>query len=282
MLALKLIEAGKLALSDRLGGFFDVSADKKDITIWHLMTHTSGLPAHVELWRNGSGPERVVDDIMSQTLLYAPGAGVTYSCLGYITLGKICEKLGGAGLDILAQKMVFEPLGMADTCYNPVNRGNIATTEYSFDEDRYIHGEVHDENARYIGGVSGNAGVFSTAGDCAKFALMLANKGVHNGREFINRDLLLESIKNHTANLDEGRGLGFAVKSGLPSSAGNIFPDGSYGHTGFTGTSIWVDIKTTQYLALLTNRVHPTRENDAMIQYRKEIHDACAADYRGI
>ena len=126
----------------------------------------------------------------------------------------------------------------------------------------------------------GNAGIFSTVSDMVLFTVMLANKGVHNGKEFINRDLFLESIQNHTKALDEGRGLGFVVKQGLPSSAGNIFPDGSYGHTGFTGTSIWVDIETTQFLVLLTNRVHPTRENDAMIQFRRDIHDASAEDYR--
>ncbi|MCL2702480.1 MAG: beta-lactamase family protein [Defluviitaleaceae bacterium] len=281
MVALKFIEEKRLNLSDPLDYFFDTPADKKGVTIWHLMTHTSGLPAHVDLWRIPfSGPERVSDDILKQPLLYDTGKDVTYSCLGFILLGKICEKLGGAGLGHLADDMVFKPLGMKNTGYNPINTKNIVSTEYSFEEGRYICGEVHDENARYIGGVSGNAGIFSTIGDCAVFAQMLASKGSHDGKEFINRDLFLESIKNHTIGLSEGRGLGFVVKAGLPSSSGNVFPDGSYGHTGFTGTSIWIDIETTQYLALLTNRVHPTRENEAMIRHRKEIHDVCATDYR--
>ena len=281
MVALKFLESGKLRLDDKVSKFFEVPSDKKDITIWNLMTHTSGFPAHIDLWARND-PASVCEHILEQTLMYAPGDGVTYSCLSFILLGKICEHISGKGLDVLARDLVFGPLGMENTGYNPKDRSNIAATEYSFEEKRYIHGEVHDENARYLGGVSGNAGIFSNIKDCVIFAHMLANKGVHEGKEFINRDLFLESIKNHTSTFSEGRGLGFVVKSGLPSSAGSFFPDGSYGHTGFTGTSIWVDIETSQYLALLTNRVHPLRDNEAMLIHRKAVHDASFKDYRGI
>lgn len=278
MVALKFIESDKLRLSQRLGDFFDAPADKQNVDIWHLMTHTSGLPAHVKLWGLGA-PADAVRHILGLSPLYAPGSGVTYSCLGFILLAKICEQVGGANLDVLARNMVFGPLGMINTGYGPIADENVAATEYDFEEGRYTIGRVHDENARYLGGVSGNAGLFSPIGDCAIFAQMLANKGIHNGKEFINRDLFNDSIRNHTPGLDEGRGLGFVVKCGLPSSAGEIFPDGSYGHTGFTGTSIFVNAETAQYLALLTNRVHPTRENEGMVGHRKRVHDASAEDY---
>lgn len=282
MLALKLLENGRLRLSDSIGEFMPCPDVKKDITIWHLMTHTSGLPAHVELWKITESPENVTDVILGLDLLYKPGTGVTYSCLGFILLGKIIKKVYGSGLDILAKTLVFEPLGMDNAGYNPANRSTAAATEYSEDLGSYIKGVVHDENARFLGGVSGNAGVFATLDDCAVFARMLAGKGVYNGKPFIDGELFAESIKNHTQGLGEGRGLGFVVKDGLPSSAGNLFPDGSYGHTGYTGTSVWVDISTGQYVVFLTNRVHPTRLNDKLIEFRKAVHDACARDYRGL
>ncbi|MDR1705665.1 MAG: beta-lactamase family protein [Clostridiales bacterium] len=282
MVALLMLQDGRLNLSYPLTRFFDCPPDKGGITVWHLMTHTSGLPAHEELWKRCRTPDAVTAEILGLGLLYAPGTGVTYSCLGYILLGKICEFIGGKSLDILAREMVFNPLGMNDTGYNPADKDNAASTEFSVEINAYKKGIVHDENAWFLGGVSGNAGLFSTISDCAVYAVMLANRGAHNGREFINRDLFNEAMRNHTPGLEEGRGLGFVVKAGLPSSAGNVFPDGSYGHTGYTGTSVWVDCETGQYTVFLTNRVHPTRENGLLVQYRKEVNDMSAKDYREI
>jgi CubicO group peptidase (beta-lactamase class C family) len=247
------------------------------------MTHTSGLPAHVDLWtRPGITPETAAAEILRLDLLYAPGSEVTYSCLGYILMMKICEAIGGKSLDILAREMVLKPLGMNSTFYNPADKSNVASTEFSPEINAYKKGIVHDENAWFLGGVSGNAGLFSTVADCSVYAVMLANRGAFDGREFINRDLFNEAVRNHTTGLEEGRGLGFVVKAGLPSSAGSIMPDGSYGHTGYTGTSVWVDCETAQYVVFLTNRVHPTRENALLVQYRKEVNDACVRDYRSL
>ena len=131
-----------------------------------------------------------------------------------------------------------------------------------------------------MGGVSGNAGVFARIGDMAAFAVMLANQGAANGQAFIQPELFEQAIKNHTLHCEEGRGLGFAVRGRMPVSCGDIFPEGSYGHTGFTGTSLWVDIETSQYVVFLTNRVHPSRENTKLIAFRSVVHNACAREYR--
>ena len=304
MVVFKFIDAGKLRLDDKIGVFFDVPADKEKITIRHLMTHASGLPPHVMLSDFCANPQDAYAYILGVPLLASPGADVAYSCLGYILLGKICELLGGAPLDKLAAEMVFIPLGLDNTMYNPdVHNGNFAATEYDKERGACLSGVVHDEDARFMGGVAGNAGVFSDIADCAVFAQMLANKGRIGGRAckgvsacggvgtdasagcdnndaFISSNLFEEAIINHTPHCDEARGLGFAVKGAGPVSCGNIFSVGSYGHTGFTGTSVWVDAETTQYVVFLSNRVHPSRENVLLTPFRGVLHDCCATAYR--
>jgi CubicO group peptidase (beta-lactamase class C family) len=282
MVALKLIEKNKLRLEDTLSLFFCAPKDKKDINITQLMTHTSGLPADIDLEKEADSPAGACTAILNTPLLAKPGALVEYSCLGFILLGKICETIAGAGLDILAREYVFEPLGLTSTGYCPdiENNGNFAITEYANDKNSWLCGIVHDENARFLNGISGNAGVFSNIKDAALFAKMLANRGSVNGQSFIDPELFNEAIKIHTPQFDEGRGLGFAIKSRVPVSCGTIFPVGSYGHTGFTGTSLWVDAETTQYVVFLTNRVHPTRENVKLLPFRGELCDCCAREYR--
>jgi CubicO group peptidase (beta-lactamase class C family) len=280
---LKLIDSGVLKLTETLDMFFVIpigtdTARTGKITVKQLMTHTSGIPAHVMLSDMASDPGDVYDTILKLPLLDDPGKNVVYSCLGYILLGKICEMLGGAGIGDLARDMVFKPLGMTSTQYNPdQGYNNFAATEYNAELGGHLKGVVHDENARFQGGVSGNAGIFSTIGDCSRFAFMLANYG----EGVLGESLFKDAVSNHSAHCEEGRGLGFVVKApGSVYSCGNIFSDGSYGHTGFTGTSIWVDAETSQYVVLLSNRVHPTRENTGMISFRKAFHDTCAEAYR--
>jgi len=278
MVALKLIEDGKLSLDAKLGDFFEAPKDKSDINIFQLMTHLSGLHAHEQIYNLVKGSGDVVDYILNMEMLNEPGKEVVYSCLGYILLGRICEMLDGDTLDKLAKNWVFDPLGLKNTSYNPPRNNTFAVTEFDSKAGVWLEGVVHDENARFLGGVSGNAGVFSSIEDMAALAIMLANKG----RGVIGQAMFEEAIKNHSAPCEEGRGLGFAVKGIMPVSCGSIFPVGSYGHTGFTGTSLWVDIETSQYVVLLTNRVHPTRENQKLLTFRKEVHDLCAKEYRGL
>jgi len=279
LVALKLIQDKKLSLCDTLGKFFDAPADKADITIKHLMTHTSGIAAHEHVYNLVEKPSGAVDFILNMELLDVPDKAVVYSCLGYILLGKICEKLGGDTIDNLAKKWIFEPMELESTAYNPDKNHTFAATEFDAQTDAWLCGVVHDENARFLEGISGNAGVFANIEDMARFAMMLANKGSIGDKVIIENDLFEDAIKNLTPHCPEGRGLGFEIKSGVLISCGSNFSVGSYGHTGFTGTSLWVDVETGLYIVFLTNRVHPTRENVKHIPFRRELHDLCAAEY---
>ena len=280
LITLRLIQDGKLNLSDTLSKFFDVPKDKTEITITHLMTHTSGIPAHEHVYNFVKKPSDAPGFILGMELLDAPGKVVVYSCLGYILLGKICEMLGGDTLDKLAKKWIFDPLNIKSAAYNPDKRHTFAATELNPDTGEWLVGTVHDENARFLEGISGNAGIFANIDDMVSLAIMLANKGSAGEKVIIRRELFEEAVKNLTPHCPEGRGLGFEIKSDVLISCGNVFSKGSYGHTGFTGTSLWVDSETSQYVVLLTNRVHPTRDNVAHLPFRREVHDLCAAEYR--
>ena len=173
MIAFKLIESGKLALYDTIGDFVpDAPEDKKGITIFQLMTHTAGFNPAFWLENLCETPADVLKVLMEKPLDYAPGGGPAYSCMGYITLTKILEKIAGKPLDVLAREMVFEPLKMENTCYCPTG-DNIAATEVSPVTGKAWVGIVHDENARFQNGVSGNAGVFTNIHYMIKFCQML-------------------------------------------------------------------------------------------------------------
>ena len=274
-IVLKLVEDGKLSLKDKITKFFNVPKDKEDITIEHLMTHTGGLAAHIMISDFTDDPKKVAEVILNSDLSYKLGEQVEYSCLGFILLGKIAEMAGGQDFDILANQIVFNPLSMNQSVYNPSPEFEYAVTEYDNEKGKWLEGVVHDENARFMGGVSGNAGVFSNLNDMQKFAQMLTR----NGEPIISKKLFDQAITNHTKFSDEGRGLGFLVKHKTVISCGNIFGEGSFGHTGFTGTSIWVDINTGLYVVFLTNRVHPVRANTKLIEFRKVIHDTVISEY---
>ena len=270
MLMLRAIEDGKVLLTDPLSRFFDPCYDKGDVTIKNLMTHTSGLysPVGVFLRDLGIRPDEVIDFILKQPYDFPTGTQVQYSCMNYFLLAAICEKLYGMPLDEAAEKYTFGPLGMKDTGYNPTS-GDFATTEFDPGIGRYCDGFVHDENARFIGGVSGNAGVFSTLDDCIKFAAMLSK----HGEGIVTKRTFEAAIRDYTPDFDESRGLGFQLYTGKPCPTGDLFSLGSYGHTGFTGTSIYVDADTGIYIVLLTNRVHPGRSNSEGVRYRRAIEN---------
>lgn len=269
MITLKAVEQGDLCLDDKLSRFFDYCYDKQDITIKKLLTHTSGLPSHIPLWKMKIEPEQAVDTILKTDFAYKTESETIYSCMGYIVLGKVLETLYGDTLDNLAKKFVFDPLDMKTACYNPETE-NVVSTEYSNELKGYIKGVVHDENARFLGGVSGNAGVFATIDDIIKFCTMLSCKG----EGYLSNRMFDLAIQNYTKGMCENRGLGFLLSGDKPSFAGDLFSYGSYGHTGFTGTSIMVDNVTGIYAILLTNRVHFGRENDKIIRFRKQFHNS--------
>ena len=245
------------------------------VTVRHLMTHTSGLPPFQEYWRTSKGKQDTLRMIFAEPLEYQPGTKVVYSDLGIILMAEIIQRLTGQPLDQLAEQYIFEPLGMKHTMYNPPRQLWPAIAPTEFDEryrHRLIQGEVHDENAYAIGGVSGHAGVFSTSPDLAAFCQMLLNGGVYAHHRILQRATIAEFTQPQALAQDT-RTLGWVVPT-EGSSSGHYFSAHSYGHTGFTGTSIWIDPDRQLFVVLLTNRVNPTRENMKIADVRPEFHDA--------
>ena len=278
--AFHMLQEGSLCLQDTLDELLpNVPEDKKQITVFHLMTHTSGIPAEIFLYKECSCPDQALETILNTPLAYPTGTNVTYSCMGYIVLGKIMEKLTGRTLDELAREWTFTPLGMTATGYRPLSScepdPTIAFTETETLNGPCPPGVVHDENARYLNGISGNAGVFSNLDDMIRFAVMLS-KG---GEPILNRRLFDLACVNYTKGLDENRGLGFQISGPNVTFFGDLFGSDAIGHTGFTGTSLAVDIHTGLYVVLLTNRVHPTRNNNALTRLRHLIHNAAAGEF---
>lgn len=279
MIAFRFLEDGLLRLYDSVGDFFpDAPADKKGITILQLMTHTSGIPAHFFLSDDASDPADAAKAILNHALAQAPGGDPIYSCMGYILLGKILEKIGGAPLDVLAEKYVFGPLGMTHTGYHP--EGDIAPTERDPATGKLLQGVVHDENARFLRGISANAGVFSDLNDMITFTKMLACGGRReDGSAYLSPAMLRAALVNRTPHsAGEFRGLGFNLAHSPRNFLGDLMSSRAYGHTGFAGTSIALDPETGLWVVLLTNRICPTRENTQLVRMRSLIHNAAAAE----
>src|SRR5271154_7089446 len=245
------------------------------VTVRHLMTHTSGLPPFKEYWRTSKSKADTLKMIFAEPLEYEPGTKMVYSDLGFILMAEIIERLTGQKLDDLAKEYIFSPMGMKDSMYLPPKTlwPQIAPTEFDANfRKRLVQGEVHDENAFAIGGVSGHAGVFSTAPDLAAFCQMLLNGGVYAHQRILRRATIAQFIVPQQ--LSGGtRTLGWVVPT-EGSSSGHYFSPHSFGHTGFTGTSIWIDPDRQLFVVLLTNRVNPTRDNHKIAEVRPALHDA--------
>jgi CubicO group peptidase (beta-lactamase class C family) len=248
---------------------------RQKVTVRHLMTHTSGLPPFKEYWRISQGKAETLRMIFAEPLEYEPGTKVEYSDLGMILMAEIIQRLTGKPLDELARSLIFAPLGMKNTMYLPPKDlwPEIAPTEVDNElRHRLVQGEVHDENAYVIGGVSGHAGVFSTAPDLAAFCQMLLNGGVYGHKRLLKRATIAEFTVPQ-ALAQNTRTLGWVVPT-EGGSSGHYFSAHSYGHTGFTGTTIWIDPDRQLFVVLLTNRVNPTRENQKIAAVRPAVHDA--------
>lgn len=286
MVALKFIEDGKLNLNDNISSYIDYTGNFANCKIKHLLTHTSGLPAGLPLFSTLKSKEHSLRAILDADRCYETGEEVQYSCMGYIVLQHILEKLGNASLDKLSQKYVFSPLGMYSTCYNPPftynNNIHIAATERYPHNGEWATGHVHDENAYFLGGVAGNAGVFSTLDDMINFAIMCSQKGVtKNGNTYLSRELFDLAVKNYTPDKADSRGLGFQLKGMQSSPMGELMSTGSYGHTGFTGTSFYTDFETGLWGILLTNAVHYGRENRGeYFSIRRNFYDTIIKEYK--
>lgn len=275
--ALTLLEQGIFQLDTELGELIkDIPQDKARITILHILTHTSGLAAATPLYLNAKEPQDVFRQILDSPLAYEPGTQVVYSCVGYILLGHIIQSLTGTSLADLVSKRLLTILGMKDTYYNPPEEVHprVAYTEWCPRSKRFLRGIVHDENAQALRGISGNAGLFSTAGDLAKFANMILSDGRSPGGAVLSEATLGLLRRSYTEGLNERRTIGWVLPSKENSSGGNLLSASAIGHTGFTGTSLWIDGEKELFVVLLTNRVHPVRTNEAIFQLRPTFHNA--------
>ena len=278
MVALRMMEDGKFSLYDSLWRYFDDCGTFRDVEIRHLMTHTSGISPHLPLYTMCSSPDESIRTILHSEPVCGIGEGVNYSCMGYILLQSILEKIANRPLDELADELAFRPLDMETACYRPTSE-NVAATEYSPHEKRYICGHVHDENAHFRGGVSGNAGVFASIDDMIKFGAMLSGRGTSNGQVYLGRHTFEAAVYNYTKHLGDSRGLGFALHGGELSASGELMSHDSYGHNGYTGTSIYVDGRTGTYIILLTNSVHYGRDNRGpFFRARRMFHNIALAE----
>lgn len=288
-----LVERGKIRLLDKVKDFVPgfkpyVDGEGKegeDALIWHLLTHTSGLPGYCdaqEVQQKYGFPcpvETLVTHIGGLDKLNPAGAEFHYSCLGFITLAFIIKEVSGDSVAEFARENIFEPLGMKSTCYTPDGALLTRCVPTEVIDGQPLVGVVHDPLARLQGGVSGNAGLFSTADDLAVFARMLLNGGRLNDVQILSP----LGVDRMTAIFHDaafsGRGLGWDLDSPYSSNGGDLFGPQSFGHTGYTGTSIWIDPETETFVILLTNRVHPD-DSGSVVPLRGKVANIVAASIR--
>ena len=254
------------------------SKARKNITIKHLLTHTAGFPAFKQYYLMDIETKDILTDICDTELLYEPGTKTIYSDLGLILLGKVVESIAGMSLDAFMAKNLFQRLNMDNTFYNPPDhklRRIVPTEIVSGYRSGLIHGEVHDENAHKLGGVAGHAGLFSTAGDLAKFSQCMLQGGIYGKKRFFKEKTIQQFTAQSLVDSSSSRCLGWDSPSG-EASGGIYISDKSYGHTGYTGTSLWIDPTHDLFVILLTNAVHPNRNRKTpkYFDWRQRIHSA--------
>ncbi|MCJ7841536.1 beta-lactamase family protein [Lederbergia sp. NSJ-179] len=276
---LKLMEEGAFHLKDRVSRFipgFEKNG-KEDVTIQHLLTHTSGLAAHRPFYNEKLTKGEVVQRICTEKLMEKLGKKVIYSDLGFILLSTIIENIAQQSFESFVERYIFSPLEMKDTGFNlPFKKDRFAATEFSDELKDYKYGVVHDENAEAMGGVSGHAGLFSSLPDLVKFSTMIENEGVYNHKRILTSSVLRLARKNFTPYDQEGRGLGWQLQSEGTLASGDLLSDDAYGHTGYTGTSIWFDPQAKLTVILLTNRVHAQNKN-GILRLRPRLHNVIQA-----
>lgn len=292
LLCARMVERGELTLDSSIANYvleFD-RPDKNQITVRELLTHTSGLPAWRPLYLLTNGErEATLAAIANEPLEYQAGARVVYSDLGFIVLGFLLQKLNGQPIDQLARRHIFEPLHLRHTFFNPerASRTGVAACESNnaYERDmcerdasasRYdawrtgvIWGEVHDGNAYFLGGAAGHAGLFSTAGE----TMRLANQFIGGRSKLLSEETCRLFRQNMTERLNEARSFGWQLAATKGSTAGPSLPPDAFGHTGFTGTSCWIDAHHERVFILLTNRTHARQLPFANINaVRRDFH----------
>jgi uncharacterized protein YbbC (DUF1343 family)/CubicO group peptidase (beta-lactamase class C family) len=271
---MKLLEDGKIRLNDRVASFIPgfERYGKGDITVRHLMTHESGLRPDLDLADMWTGYDKAIELAIEEVPTSPPGERFVYSDINYILLGEIVHRVSGEALDHFARTHIFEPLGMKETMFTPPAslRARIAPTEKCTEygwpchgpDMQMLRGIVHDPTARRMGGVAGHAGLFSTAADLAVFCRMLLDGGRGNGVRILSPLTVSKMTSPVMGTEPNVRGLGWDIDSAYSSNRGELLPVGSFGHTGFTGTSLWIDPATRLFVVFLSNRVHPDGKGD--------------------
>ena len=272
---MQLVQKGEIRSNDPVAKYIPEFAQngKQDITVRNLLTHFSGLRADIDLTPPWDGSDTAMRMVFAEMPAYSPGSRFLYSDSNFMTLGTLVEKVTGTTLDAYCTKKIFAPLQMTHTRFLPPAswRPKIAPTEYD-EHDKMLRGVVHDPRARRMGGVAGHAGVFSTADDLSKFAQALLNGSPILSREMVEK--MTTPQQPPTASVL--RGFGWDIDSPFSSNRGELLPVGSFGHTGFTGTSMWIDPTTRTFIILLTNSVHPRGKGNA-VALRSKVATAVAA-----
>jgi uncharacterized protein YbbC (DUF1343 family)/CubicO group peptidase (beta-lactamase class C family) len=277
---MKLVEEGKVRLNDRVIEYIpEYQGGKSDITVRQLLTHFSGLRPDVDLEPVWNGEETGIQLAIADLPLYPPNTRFIYSDINFVLLGEIVKRTSGKSLPEYAAQKIFRPLGMRETMFQPPARlkRRIAPTERVNGNPAPLRGVVHDPTTRFMGGVAGHAGLFSTAADLARFAQMMLNLGEYKGARIFS-PLTVRAFTTPQTPADQPvqRGLGWDIDSPFSGNRGDLFPVGSYGHTGFTGTSMWIDPSTESYVIFLSNSVHP-KLRPAITPLRAKVASVAAA-----
>ncbi|MGH7446766.1 MAG: serine hydrolase domain-containing protein [Longimicrobiales bacterium] len=251
-----------------------------EITVRHLLAHSSGLPSGADLWPGGRSRREIIASLGTLRVWSKPGTRREYSDVGMILLGAVLEEVSGSRLDDLLEVRVFRPLALRDTRFNPLTAhgqagsfllARIAPTEHdTYVRKTLVHGVVHDLNAWAMDGVAGHAGLFSSARDMAVYGQALLDAAHGRDNPLFATGAFLSWLQSERV---RGRPLGWDVPNGRQSSAGLYFTRSSFGHTGFTGTSLWVDPERDLFVVLLTNRLNPSARNQRHVQLRRDVHD---------
>jgi CubicO group peptidase (beta-lactamase class C family) len=275
-----LVENGSIRLDDKVKRYLPkfTGGGKDNITVRQLLTHYSGLRPDFDLSRQWEGYDAAMEELWKETTQAEPGKEFVYSDLNFIALGEIVRVVSGKTLDVFARENLFVPLGMSETAFNPPAdwRVRIAPTESrrhtleylkgqwtSALSDEILQGEVHDPTAWRMGGVAGHAGLFSSARDVAIYAQTLLNRGIFQGKRILSpAGVYAMTGPESPHNSPQVRGFGWDIDTNYSSPRGDLFK-GGYGHTGFTGTSLWVLAQADAFVVILSNRVHPDGKGDA-------------------
>jgi len=281
--AMMLVDSGRLLLDAAVQDYLPEfkGPNKEKVRVSNLLTHSAGLPAFLPLYKEVAGYRQFLTKVYDAPLEYEPGSRMVYSDLGMVLLGEIISRASARPLDRLLAERLFGPLGMQDTMYVPPKSlaARIAPTEDDPWRKRVVRGEVHDENAFAMGGVAGHAGLFSTGRDLAVFAQMMLNQGLYDHRRYLKPETAARFTSQRGP---EGSAQGFGWRKPSPANwTGQVFSPAAYGHTGFTGTSIWIEPAHEAFIILLTNRVHPTRKNQKIDEARRTISESVMSVLKG-